>query len=202
MHDNYPAGTVRALLSTNQVTDATRQALTQRLIVPLRQPTFFTANEFALLQAVCGRLIPQDNRLKTDHIDIAGGIDKRLIENKSNGWRYDAMPTDGDAYRLGLVGIDESAIGLYERSFQQLPDNQQDDVLKAIQAMGAPGAVWQRLPVERFFEELLAEAVEIYYSHPLAQEEIGYVGMADVPTWQRLGLDQLEEREPRPLTGE
>ena len=202
MHDHYPAGTVRTLLNTDQVTDATRQALIQRLNAPLRQPTFFTTNEFTLLQAVCARLIPQDDRLKADPIDIAGGIDKRLTERTSNGWRYNAMPADGDAYRLGLVGIDESAIGLYERPFQQLPDNQQDGVIKAIQSMDPPGAVWQRLPVERFFEELLAEAVEIYYSHPLAQEEIGYVGMADVATWQRLGLDQLEDREPRPLTGE
>ena len=202
MHDHYPKGTVRALLNTNQVTDATRQALTQRLNAPPRQPTFFTANEFALLQAVCARLIPQDDRPTSDRIDIAGGIDERLTENKSNGWRYDAMPTDGDAYRLGLAGIDESAVALYGHPFQQVPNDQQDDVLKAIQAMAAPGTTWQRLPVGRFFEELLAEAVEIYYSHPLAQEEIGYVGMADVPTWQRVGLDQLEEREPRPLTGE
>ena len=202
MHDHYPAGSVRALLNTDQVTDATRQALTQRLNAPLRQPTFFTAHEFALLQAVCDRLIPQDERLKVDHIDIVGSIDKRLTEGTSNGWRYDAMPADGDAYRSGLAGIDESAIGLHGHPFQQLPDNQQDDVLKAIQAMDPPGAVWQRLPVGRFFEELLAEAVEMYYSHPLAQEEIGYVGMADVPTWQRLGLDQLEDREPRPITGE
>ena len=59
----------------------------------------------------------------------------------------------------------------------------------------APGATWQTLPAKRFFEELLAEAAENYYSHPLAQEEIGYVGMADLPAWERLGLNQLDDRE-------
>ena len=74
---------------------------------------------------------------------------------------------------------------------------QQDDVLKQIQQGQAPGDIWTKLPANRFFEELLVETAESYYSHPLAQEEIGYVGMADVPTWQRIGLNQLEDREPR-----
>ncbi len=194
---HYPDGTVRALLTTNQVTDATRQALTQRLEAPARQPQFFSANEFALLQAVCDRLIPQTDR--PERIDMAGAIDERLTQNTSNGWRYDIMPTDGDAYRLGLQGVNESAQIMSGHPFQMLTGEQQSDVLKAVQQQKAPGVTWQHLSADRFFEELLAEAAEIYYSHPLAQEEIGYVGMADVPTWQRIGLNQLEDREPREL---
>lgn len=194
----YPPGTVRALLQTDQVTDATRRVLTERLNTPPREPTFFSADEHALLLAICDRLIPQDDRPQTERIDVVGGIDHRLGQNKSNGWRYDEMPPDPDAYRLGLAGIDESAVALFGQSFRQLPGEQQDAVLKAVQTMDAPGTTWQTLPADRFFEELLAEVVEIYYSHPLAQEQIGYVGMADVPTWQRIGLNQLEAREPRP----
>ncbi|MCY7349850.1 MAG: gluconate 2-dehydrogenase subunit 3 family protein [Cytophagaceae bacterium] len=193
----YPEGTVRALLSTNLVTEATRQVLTQRLTTPRQQPKFFSNDEFALLETICDRLIPQTDR--PEHVPIANGIDHRLAENKSNGWRYDIMPADGDAFKLGLQGIEESALALFQRPFQQLSGAQQDEVLRAVQGKNAPGKTWDQLPADRFFEELLAEAVENYYSHPLAQEEIGYVGMADVPTWQRIGLDQLEDREPRPL---
>jgi hypothetical protein len=46
---------------------------------------------------------------------------------------------------------------------------------------------------------MLAELTEYYYAHPLAQEEIGYVGMADAHGWTRLGLNELEPREPEPL---
>ena len=191
----YPDGTVRALLKTGQVTDATRKALTERLTAPPHQPGFFSETEFALLQTICDRLIPQDNR--PERIDIAGSIDKRLSQNKSDGWRYDTMPPDGDAYKSGLAGVDQTAQLLFHQPFKQLDPNQQDDVLKAIQQAEAPGEIWQKIPANRFFEELLVEATSGYYSHPLAQEEIGYVGMADVPTWQRIELNQLEEREPR-----
>ena len=47
----------------------------------------------------------------------------------------------------------------------------------------APGENWQEVLQDKFFEEMLAELAESYYAHPLAQEEIGYVGMADVPGW-------------------
>ena len=105
------------------------------------------------------------------------------------------MPADGDAYQQGLAGIDESALALFQQPFRQLSGSQQDQILGLVQTGNAPGATWQTLPAKRFFEELLAEAAENYYSHPLAQEEIGYVGMADLPAWERLGLNQLDERE-------
>ncbi|WP_461116383.1 gluconate 2-dehydrogenase subunit 3 family protein [Spirosoma jeollabukense] len=195
MHDQYPTGTVRALLATDQVTEATRQALTERLTTSPQPPQFFMASEFSLLQVICNRLVPQDDR--TERIDIAGRIDERLMLNKSDGWRYDTMPTDGEAYKLGLAGVDETARLLFLQPFQQLSDDLKDEVLKTIQHQEAPGETWQRLPANRFFEELLTEVANTYYCHPLGQEEIGYVGMADVPTWQRIGLNQLEDREPK-----
>ncbi len=195
MPEQYPNGTVRALLPTDQVTEATRKALTERLEKAPPKPVFFSETEFDLLKAICSRLIPQDDNQPP--IDIAGGIDERLAQNKSDGWRYDTMPADGEAYKIGLAGVDETASLLFESPFQSLSEEQQDKVLQQIQQGDAPGETWKKLPANRFFEELLAEATTNYYSHPLAQEAIGYVGMADVPGWQRIGLNQLEDREPR-----
>ena len=195
MHPQYPPNTVRELLRTDQVTEATRRALTERLQLPPHQPTFFSASEFALLQAVCDRLVPQDN--PSGYIDMASNIDKRLSEQKGDGWRYDTMPTDQDAYKLGLQGINENAQLMFQQEFRNISPEQQDIILEAVQQMEAPGDIWRKLPADRFFEELLTEATENYYSHPLAQEEIGYVGMADVPGWKRLGLNNLEDREPK-----
>jgi hypothetical protein len=69
--------------------------------------------------------------------------------------------------------------------------------LLAVQRNGAPGQTWKIVPAGRFFEELLAELTECYYSDPSAQEEIGYVGFADAHGWQALGLNELEAHEPR-----
>ena len=35
--------------------------------------------------------------------------------------------------------------------------------------------------------------------YPLAQEEIGYAGMADLPAWTKIGLNEREDREPGPM---
>ncbi|AQG81473.1 gluconate 2-dehydrogenase subunit 3 family protein [Spirosoma montaniterrae] len=175
---------IRAILQTDLVTEPTRHVLTERLNAPRRQPAFFTADEFALLRAICDRLIPQDDRSDAERVDIAGGIDERLTENKSNGWRYDEMPPDRDAYQLGLRGINQSAELVFGKPFVALSTEQQDSVLKAVQALDSPDSAWQTLPADRFFEELLAEAVENYYSHPLAQAEIDYVGFADAKGWE------------------
>ena len=184
--------TAITLLETDLVTDPTRSALTERLNAPVHQPTFFSPDEFALLEAVCDRLVPQE---AAERIDMAGGIDKRLTEGGSDGWRYDDMPPDGDAYRLGLQGIAETTQVIFGDLFQNLSGEQQDKVLSIIQAMDAPGESWKTLPADHFFEELLTDASAAYYSHPLAQAEIKYAGMADAPGWQRIGLNELEERE-------
>lgn len=180
-------GTVRALLNGPSVTPATRRALLQRLEAAPSAPRFFTESEFTLLQSVCARLIPQPER--ENPIDIAASIDQRLSAGKTDGWRYEALPPDGEAYRAGLRGLDESALAEAGQPFQRLSDSDQDALLRAVQRGEAPGAGWKHLPAARFFEELLVEAVEVYFSHPSAQEEIGYVGFADAAGGQRVGFD-------------
>lgn len=141
--------------------------------------------EFRTLQAACARLLP-DAR-----IDVAGPMDARLADGKTDGWRYDALPGDGTAMRLGLAGLDTAAQVLAGSAFADAPIAAQDAVLAAVQAGTAPGPAWD-MPPGRFFEDLLAEATEVFFAHPLAQERIGYAGMADRPGWTRIGLDELE----------
>ncbi|MCB2378458.1 gluconate 2-dehydrogenase subunit 3 family protein [Hymenobacter sp. BT635] len=190
----YPAGTVRALLATDLMTEATRQALEARLLAPAYEPQFFDAATYELLRMVAARLFPQPDRAAP--IELAAAIDQRLLEGLSDGWRYDVLPPDREAYRLGLGGIRESARVMFGAPFEQLTGLQQDAVLQAVQNETAPGPLWDTLSANRFFEELLAEMTENYYAHPLAQEEIGYVGMADVPGWTHIGLNEKEPREP------
>lgn len=194
---HYPEGTVRALLQTDLVTEATKAALLPRLQTTPYTPQLFDASTYELLRAVAACIYPQPEREYP--IELAPVIDKRLAEGDSDGWRYDVMPPDREAYRLGLGGINQAAEAMYQQPFVVLARDQQNLVMEAVAAGTAAGTNWQRLPIDRFFEELLAELTEAYYSHPLAQEEIGYVGMADVPGWSHLEPNQLEPREPEAL---
>ncbi len=193
---NYPTGTVRKLLETDAVTSPTREALEKRLqATDDYQLKFFTAAEFKLLDAVCRRLIVQD--ADKEFVDCAAFIDGSLSRSESNGWRYDELPSDAETFRRGLEGINETAKIEFDAEFQALSDAQKDEVLTLIQREKPRGEVWKTLSAKLFFEELLAKSVEVYYAHPFAQERIGYVGMADAPSWTRIKLNELEPREPR-----
>ena len=189
----YPSGTVRSLLDTSQVTSKTREVLKARLAEkPASDPSFFSTESFAILKAASDRLISQ-----SQGIDLAGALDRRLSIGTGDGWRYNTMPPDPIAHQAGLSGLEESAYVLFNRSFVALSESEQDAVLTAIQQGKAPGKTWETMPSVRYFEELLTELTETYYSHPLAQEEIGYVGMADAKGWRAIGLNQLEPWEPQ-----
>lgn len=206
MNPTYPKGTTSRLLATDLVTPKTREVLGARIAAyehpGAPEPGFFSSDEFRTLQAVCARLIPQPDR---DHpIDLAGAIDQRLAASKTNGWRYDTMPPDGEAFRRALRGLDETARtmsnGAPDINFERLDASTQDVVLTAVQRGDAAGDVWETMPSIRWFEELLTELATSYYSHPLAQDEIGFAGYADAHGWQRIGLNELELFEPRPIT--
>ena len=170
----------RALIESEATTAPTRAALLARLAAPVTEPRFLESGAFATLRAVCARLLPGPAA-----IDIAGAIDTRLIRGEGDGWRYDSMPADGDAYAQGLAGIDRLTAERFGRSFVAASAAEQDAVLRATQTQ-AP----------RFFEELLAEAGELFFAHPLAQSAIGYAGYADFPGWTAIGLDEHDPREP------
>ncbi len=192
--DTYPVGTVRSLLDTDLVTPATRVVLTARLEAPAADPRFFSEHDFHTLTAVLERLFA--GPAAPPARDVALAIDTRLAGGKSDGWRYDSLPPDAEAARLGLQGMDQVAQALHQTDFVSLPAEQQDAVLTAVQKGEATGEIWQTLPGDHYFEDLLAEATGCYYSHPLAQEEIGYVGMADGQGWSKIKMNEREAWEP------
>jgi gluconate 2-dehydrogenase gamma chain len=187
--------TSQELLSSAHVSAATRAALAQRLADTGAAYTsqFLAPETYRLLEALAARLFPQPERPVP--IPLAPAIDQRLAEGRADGWRYDALPPDREAYRLGLGGVQEIAQFLFKSDFEHLASSQQDEVIQALASTNPPGASWRMLNAGRFFEELLAELTETYYAHPWAQDEIGYVGYADLPAWTKIGLNEKEARE-------
>ena len=196
-NDHYPAGTVQALLQTDFVSPQTKEALQKRLNTPfVIIPSFFTKEEFITLQAVCKRLLPQPKE-RQELIDIAGIFDTNLKEGRTaNGWRYNAMPPDEECFHQGMQAIEKSSQSHYSKAFQELSENEKDELLQAVQQKKIEGKWWENLPSHLFFEELMAALAEIYYSHPVGKEEIGDVSFADAKGWQHIGLNEKEEREP------
>jgi gluconate 2-dehydrogenase gamma chain len=190
--DLQGAAKALAFLKKLNMTAPTRRALQERLMrPPVAQPRYFNQTEFKLLQSVCARLLAHTTCETT--IDVAGAIDTRLADGEGNGWRYADLPPDAAAHRLGLQGIDEAAQAQFQLDFVQLKTAQQDVVLLAIQRGEVDGGVWRTVRAQRIFENLLAGAAEAYYAHPLAQQEIDCVAMADADGWHAVGLNDHQD---------
>ncbi|RYE05137.1 MAG: gluconate 2-dehydrogenase subunit 3 family protein, partial [Sphingobacteriaceae bacterium] len=90
----------------------------------------------------------------------------------------------GISYKTGLKGIVESVLHLSDKNFSDLSAEQKKDLLKTVQQGKASGEIWENFSAKRFFELMLTEATEHFYSHPNAQAEINYIGFADAHGWQ------------------
>lgn len=158
---------------------------------------FFSGEELALIEAVCRHILPQDDRDEDHTIPIVPQIDKRLYDDTHDGYRFEDMPPDREAYRLGLRAIDEIAQQLYGSGFTELSGRKQDEILESLHD-GKPGAapeIWKRMPVERFWMLLVKDCIDAYYSHPWAWDEIGFGGPAYPRAYIRLERGEAEPWE-------
>ena len=177
---DFPAATILELLDSDFVTAPTRRALKKRLRAEEKPPRFFSVSEFEILKGVCDALAPS---AVVPCWFAAGEIDLRLAEHKGNGWRYAEMPPDGEVYRIALGELDRLAVKFFEKDFAALENEQRREILRRVKN-GENGFA---LSHDRFLEEICAEFVELFYSHPLVLEEIGYVGFADARGWNLEG---------------
>ena len=182
------------LLHTDLITKKTKQVLVDRINEKEEPPLFFTAHQYNILTIVCDLLMAQNSAERICNPAIA--IDKRLAAGKADGWRYDAMPEDRIAFVNGIDGINEFALAIFKKPFVELYLSNQIDLLEKIQKGETIGNNWKKIIPVLFFEELLVEVTAIFYSHPIVQQEIGFVGMADANGWKNIGLDSKDNIEP------
>lgn len=183
--------------------DEKTRALILRRIHEVPGYRFFTSYEAALLEAICSRLLPQDDRRVEERVPIAPWIDARLDAGEGYGYRYEEMPSDGEAYRRGIAALDRTASLVGGTRFVDLPATRQDDLVRSVAAGTAPAEAWEGVPMRRFFSMLVSDVVSIYYAHPAAWAEIGFNGPSSPRGHMRLDLGrhdpwEAEEKRPRP----
>ena len=194
---SWPSGTVTGLIGGPLMTPATSRALVDRLAVSPPSTAVFDSEQLTTLAAMAARLLPQDGRAMP--IDLAGELNRRLANNAGDGWRFAALPADAAAHQRGLDATDAAASSRHGKRFPQLLPAEQDALLRDIQFRNISGADWEGFDSALWFVDLLAVLVDIDYSHPVAQEEIGYLGMADARGWQDVGFGARAPHEPEPL---
>ena len=172
----------------------TRKVVTER-VTEIPSVRFFSPEQAMLLQTIIDRLIPQDDRIPGRKIPILPIIDQRLYTNALIGFRYEDMPSDREAYQLGLTAIAEMAQRRFGADFPDLTIHRRELILKSLHdSKPDPAhAVWQYMPVHRFWALLMEDCVDAYYAHPWAWDEIGFGG----PAYPR-GYMRFEYGQPEP----
>ncbi|MGH2468871.1 MAG: gluconate 2-dehydrogenase subunit 3 family protein [Chloroflexota bacterium] len=178
--------------------EATRAVVLDRVenLPPIR---FFSTEEATLMEAIVNRLLPQDDREEAYRIPIVPQIDRKLYEKIIPGYRYEDMPPEQEAFRLGLQGIEAISAHLFGKAFVDLGPTNQDQVLLTLHDGKPPAGelIWKRLPVTNFWVQILSDCCEAYYAHPYAWDEIGFGG----PSYPR-GYYRLLNGEPEPWEAE
>jgi Gluconate 2-dehydrogenase subunit 3 len=175
-------------LDQRQFWDAATRTEIERRVYEIPPIRFFLPEELPTITAVCNRVLPQDDRIPERRIAIVNYIDERLFLNRISGYRYEDMPSDQDAYRLGLRAIDDTALTIHGLRFVELDALKQEFILKSLhdgRKLAASG-IWAKMSVRRFWELLVQDCVGAYYAHPWAWDEIGFGGPAYPRAYTRL----------------
>jgi hypothetical protein len=166
---------------------ATREVVIGRLesIPAIR---FFTDAERQTAEAVFDRILPQDDRPAERRIPIVPVVDERLYMRRGGGYRFEGTPDDPEAMRLALRAIDATAVELHHLRFHEVSVLQQEAILVALRDDEPLGAkqLWEALPVSHAWTLLVQDAVEAYYAHPWAWDEVGFGGPAYPRGYMRL----------------
>lgn len=197
----YPGYDVLDKWNSPSYDDATRAVLSKRLHeVPPRR--FLTEDEWALLDAVNARLLPQDDR--THPIPITPRIDAMLFDNQGEGFRIADLPPMREAWRLGLAALADEAVRRHGKPFAGLDAATQDALLGDVAADRVESPRWRAVAdkfAKRFFSDtLLKTAAGFYYAHPDAWSEIGFGGPASPRGYVRIGIgarDPWEGKEAK-----
>ncbi|NNC12136.1 gluconate 2-dehydrogenase subunit 3 family protein [Planctomonas sp. JC2975] len=171
---------------------ATRAALHDRLH---GQPAirFFDRVQESTAKCLLDRLMGQGSESGDETVDLARMVDARLAENQTDGWHFDTMPPDREAWPATLGALNEDAHARFGHDFAACPDEDQCELLEAVRTWGDDR--WHGLPPAQVWGLWTRYAATAFYSHPAVWNEIGFPGPAYPRGYKALGVDKREPFE-------
>ena len=170
VHSRGPVRILCARITLMRVKPLMRQTTMSVSAAASYAGQFLNAHEMITLAAACARLIPQPDR--EPFLGIARAIDFRLAAEHAGRWTGTAQFLDAGSFRLGLRVLDEVSRARLRRNFADLDALRQDQILASVQRGIARGDSWSGISPQRFLEELLYEATELYHTAPVTEEAV------------------------------
>jgi hypothetical protein len=184
----YPGFDV--LASVDAWDDVTAGAVLARLSHPTGL-SFFTPAEVAVARPLLDLLLAQDGEPRVPVLEL---VDKRLAVGETDGWHYDDLPEDAEAWRATLAALDAAAREKCGRPFAELDPDDQAGLIQDVQDCDGS---WHDLPATHVWSLWTRYACTAFYSHPWAWNEIGFPGPAYPRGYLNLGIDAREHHEVR-----
>jgi len=173
--------------------DATAGAVLGRLAPP-NDLGFFTSPERAVAEPLLDLLLGQDGEPR---IPVLALIDTRLAIGETDGWHYDGLPEDGQAWRDTLAHLDGDSRERQHRGFAEISSAQQAALIQAVQDLSTEHTTWHGFPATQVWSLWTRYACTAFYSHPWAWNEIGFPGPAYPRGYLHLGVNARDRWEHR-----
>ncbi|MBI5685065.1 MAG: gluconate 2-dehydrogenase subunit 3 family protein [Verrucomicrobia bacterium] len=135
---------------------------------------FFTNADARLVDAITEQIIPADQDPGARDAGVINFIDKQLAGR---------LRRHRQAYRDGLIGVDETSRAMFGREFVVLAPEQQTEVLKALESGKAKGETWRKQSSAAFFRLIRDHTMAGFYGGPQHGGNRGYA------SYKMLGLD-------------
>jgi hypothetical protein len=190
MHGRYPDFDV--LHEAGHWDPVTREMVLGRVhAVP--EIRFFSPAEASALGTLCDLLTAQDSEPR---IPVINYIDEKYGQGDLDGFQFEDMPDDRDAWRLVAQGLDEQAAERAGAASFAAADNAVQLGIVADFADGhLHGGAWDEFNPTRAFGLVMRVVLTCFYSHPWAWNEIGFGGPAYPRGYSRFGSPDLQRAE-------
>jgi len=161
-------------------------------ISPPEDLGFFTVAERAVAGPLLDLLLDQD---REPRIPVLALIDTRLAVGETDGWHYDDLPEDAQAWRDTLAALDDDAVVAFGAGFAELTLARQAQLIQVVQDAAAARERWQDMPAVHVWSLWTRYACTAFYSHPWAWNEIGFPGPAYPRGYLHAGIDARDRWE-------
>lgn len=172
--------------------EVTAGVVLSRLAAPA-EPSFFTPSEVAIAAPLLDLLLAQD---ADPRVPVLALIDARLCAGETDGWHYDDLPDDGQAWRDTLRHLDDDARqGRRRCGFAGLDAHAQANLIQNVHDLSSDGERWHGVSAAHVWSLWMRYACTAFYCHPWAWNEIGFPGPAYPRGYLNAGINAREHWE-------
>lgn len=193
MADRFPRYDVLAKAESESWDAITRHTIAQRIALQERGD-LLTDRQRLTLRAIIDRITPQPAGRRP--VNAAAILLEKIGGVEGDGYRHHRLPPLKVAWARGLDAIEAEARASHGRAFDTLTGEEQDGLLRMVEAGNASDPSWRDMPPDIFFIwRLVPDVVAAYWSHPSAWSAMGFGGPASPRGYVRLDADRRDPWE-------